>query len=82
MLKKVVSIIRFLAERGLAFRGDNEIIGSPNNGYYLGLLKLISKYDPFIAQHIHKHANRACGHVNYLSLTICEDIISGKEDVI
>ncbi len=37
ILKRVVSIIKFLAERGLAFRGDNEVFGSPNNGNDLGL---------------------------------------------
>ncbi|KAL4084913.1 hypothetical protein QTP88_027781 [Uroleucon formosanum] len=38
VLKRVVSTIKFIAERGLAFRGDNEIIGSRNE-----LIDLIAK---------------------------------------
>ncbi|CAH2094492.1 unnamed protein product [Euphydryas editha] len=30
-----------LASRGLAFRGDNETLGSQNNGDYLGCLELL-----------------------------------------
>jgi len=31
----IVSTIKFIAERGLALRGDNEIVGSPRNGNFL-----------------------------------------------
>ena len=31
VLQRVVSVIKFIAERGLAFRGDNELFGSPRN---------------------------------------------------
>ena len=52
VIKRLVSVITFLAERGLAFRGNDQIIGSPHNGNYLGLLELASEYDPFLAVHI------------------------------
>ena len=32
-----------IAERGLAFRGDNELIGSSRNGNYLGILCAFSQ---------------------------------------
>jgi len=51
ILHKCVEVIKTLSERGLAFRGDNEIIGSPNNGNYLGLLELIAKFDLFLSNH-------------------------------
>ena len=35
ILKRVVAVIKFLSERGLPFRGDNEILNSPHNGIYL-----------------------------------------------
>ncbi|XP_042213159.1 uncharacterized protein LOC121860170 [Homarus americanus] len=60
---------------GLALRGDDEIIGSPHNGNYLGLLELLAEYDDFLRQHIQSHANRGTGHTNYLSSTICEEIV-------
>ena len=48
MLKRVVSVIKFIAEHGLAFRGDNELVGSPRNGNFLGILELIAQYAPFL----------------------------------
>ena len=52
VLERVVEVIKFLAERGLPFRGQDEIIGSKSNGNYLGVLELISKFDPFLAAHM------------------------------
>lgn len=52
VLKRVVSVITFICERGLAFRGDNEAIGSANNGNYLGLMGLVAEYDGFLKQHM------------------------------
>ncbi|XP_050063060.1 uncharacterized protein LOC126552404 [Aphis gossypii] len=76
ILMRVVSTIKFLCERGLALRGQNEIIGSSKNGNYLGILELIAEYDPFLSAHIKKHANKGSGHTNYLSSTICEELVS------
>ena len=75
LLMRIVSTIKFIAERGLAFRGTDEVIGSQTNGNYLGILELLSEYDPFLAAHIKLHANRGRGHTNYLSSTICEEVI-------
>jgi hypothetical protein len=76
VLHRVVSVIGFLSERGLAFRGTDETVGSSNNGNYLGVLELISKFDPFLAQHINEHANQGRGHTSYLSKNICEEFIA------
>ncbi|XP_068243599.1 uncharacterized protein [Palaemon carinicauda] len=76
VLKQVVSVIHFIAERGIAFRGDNELVGLPRNGNFLGILELIAQYDDFLAQHIKTEANRGKGHTNYLSSTILEEVIS------
>jgi hypothetical protein len=40
-----------MAERSLPFRGDKETFGS-HSGNILGLLELIAKFDPFLANHI------------------------------
>ncbi|KAL4126551.1 hypothetical protein QTP88_010772 [Uroleucon formosanum] len=58
VLHRVVSTIQFLSERGLAFRGENENFGSKHNGNYLGCLELISKFDPFLGNHISNHGNK------------------------
>lgn len=75
VLTRLVSVIKFLSKRGLAFRGDNELIGSQSNGNYLGLLELIAEYDEFLKKHIQETGNCGNGNTNYLSSTICEELI-------
>ena len=75
VLRRIVSVVKFLSVRGLAFRGKNEQLGSPNNGNYLGILELLSQYDTFIAEHLNKYASKGRGHVSYVSSTICEEMI-------
>ncbi|XP_065654805.1 uncharacterized protein LOC136081420 [Hydra vulgaris] len=41
VLSRCVATITFLCERGLPLRGSNEVVGSGENGNYLGILKLI-----------------------------------------
>lgn len=62
------AFVKFLASRGLGFRSDDKILGSQNNGYYLGCLELISKFDPFLAYHIKKL--RDLTHVDQLTFII------------
>ncbi|XP_013786836.1 zinc finger MYM-type protein 5-like [Limulus polyphemus] len=54
VLKRIVAVVKFLPERGLAFRGDNEIIGSPNYGNFIGCIKLLAEFDPFLQEHVEK----------------------------
>ncbi|KAL7400230.1 hypothetical protein ABVT39_008832 [Epinephelus coioides] len=75
VLRRVVAVIKFLGERGLAFRGNDELLGSPHNGNYLGILELISQFDPFLAEHIKTYGQKGRGSVSYLSSTICEEFI-------
>lgn len=75
VLKRIVAVIRFLASRGLPFRGDNEILGSPNNGNYLGCVELLAEFDPFLADHLKKFGNPGKGNISYLSANICNEFI-------
>ncbi|KAF7654104.1 hypothetical protein LDENG_00073980 [Lucifuga dentata] len=75
ILKRVVAVIKFLGERGLVFRGDDELFGSTHNGNFLGILELLSQFDPFLAEHIKKFGGKGRGTVSYLSSTICEELI-------
>ncbi|XP_046742929.1 zinc finger MYM-type protein 1-like [Diprion similis] len=75
VLKRVVAVVKLLASRGLAFRGDNQTIGSPRNGNYLGILELFGQFDPFIAKYISTHANKGKGTTSYLSASTCEEFI-------
>lgn len=76
VLKRVISVIKFLASRGLPFRGDEEAFGVNNNGNYLGILELISEHDPFLRNHIEMHGNKGSGRPSYLSTTICNELIT------
>jgi len=75
VLQRVVAVIKFLAERGLAFRGKNESLGSPLNGNYLGILEVLAEFDPFLKDHIRKFGQMGRGNTSYLSSTICEEFI-------
>jgi hypothetical protein len=75
VLKRVVAVITFLSERGLAFRGDTEEIGVPTNGNFLGCMELIAKFDPFLSDHMHRYGNPGTGNVSYLSSTTCDEFI-------
>lgn len=76
VFKRVISVIKFLASRGLPFRGNKEVFGVNNNGNYLGILELISEQDPFIRNHIEMHGNKGSGHPSYLSKTINNKLIT------
>ena len=54
---------------------SDKIVGSPQNGNYLGTLELIALFDPFLAQHINRNANKGRRGTSYLSKTICEEFI-------
>ncbi|XP_041432322.1 zinc finger MYM-type protein 1-like [Xenopus laevis] len=76
VLRRVVDVVKFLGERGLPFRGTDELFGSPQNGAFLGILELIAKYDPFLEQHIKKYGGESGrGVSNYMSSTIVEEFI-------
>ena len=59
VLKRVAEVIKFLAERGLPFRGGNETNGSVHNGNYIGVLELLAKFDPFLVGYKHAWEQRA-----------------------
>lgn len=50
IMKRVVEVIKFLASRGMAFRGDIETIGSKFSGNFLGTLELLNKFDTRLEQ--------------------------------
>ena len=42
-LERLIDIALFLSERNLAFRGSEEVLGSPHNGNFLGIFELLAK---------------------------------------
>ena len=47
VLKRIVFVFKYLGERGLPFRGDDETFGSAHNGNILDF-EVISEFDPFL----------------------------------
>ena len=74
-MDRVLSVIKFLLSRGLAFRGSSELVGSTPNGNFLGIFGLLAEYDTFLAEHIQKRVNKDKGHVSLFSSTVCEEFI-------
>jgi hypothetical protein len=64
-----------LASVRLPLRWDNQTVGSVRNGNYLGIVELLSEFDPFLCEHIKKYSNTGKGIPSYLSVTICEEFI-------
>ena len=54
MLKRLIDITLFLGERGLAFGGSSQGIGDSNNENFLGLIELLSHWDPILKEHVLK----------------------------
>ena len=75
-IRCIIDVIVFLSIGGLALRGHDENIGSLQNGNFLGVSDLLSKYDPFLATHIEKYGNKGHGSTPYLSHGICDELIN------
>lgn len=65
-----MAAIKFLSERGRAFSGDDELLGSSSNGNYLRLLEPIAQFDPFLREHIEKYGQKGRGTSSYLSSSL------------
>ena len=54
VLQRIISIVQFLAERNLLFRGTVDRLFQPNNGNFLGLVELLGKYDSCLEDHLRR----------------------------
>lgn len=74
ILTRILVVILFLGERGLALRGDSHLIGDRSNGNFLGILELISHYDSVLHKHLEEVRGSQENHkrlqVHYLSADI------------
>lgn len=75
VLHRVVTVVKQLSSRGLAFRGEDEVFGSVRNGNFMMCLELIAEYDPFLKAHIAQYGNLGKGKTSYLSFSTYEELI-------
>jgi len=52
ILKCILDVILFLAERNLPLRGSSSRIGDEDNGLFLGMLELLSKHNKMLEVHL------------------------------
>lgn len=74
ILKRVVAVLKFLSSRALSVRG-HEKWGSLYNGNFMGIIELLSEFDPLLQEHLRRCQNQSAKTVTYLSKTTYEDII-------
>ncbi|KAH9361666.1 hypothetical protein HPB48_005181 [Haemaphysalis longicornis] len=68
----------FLAERGFAPRGSNNLIVFLQNDNFFECLELIAKFDPFLAAHINNFGNVGRGKTFYRSSTNVEEVAEAR----
>lgn len=57
ILKRIIDVVLFLSDSGLPFRGSSQRLGCANNGNFLGVVELLSYYDPVLKEHISRVMN-------------------------
>ena len=83
VLKRILSIIRLLISQWLAFRGTAEHLFQHNNGNFLKLVELLSKFDPVMKEHIRRVQRESDKlSVTYLSNDTQDELINLMGNVI
>lgn len=79
VLRRIISIILFLAGQNLALRGTSENLYVHNNGNFLKTVELLAQFDPLMKEHLNKiqRAPDTRKKVHYLGPRIQNELIEG-----
>lgn len=81
VLKRIILIIKYLAQQNLAFRGTSSTLYTPNNGNFLQLVQMIAEFDLIMAEHLHRFIKKDNKH-HYLSNMIQNELLSAMSKLI
>lgn len=79
VLERIIYIIQFLSQQSLAFRESSNLLYHHNNGNFLKLTEMISKFDNVMLEHlrrVEKSQNRHSKQAHYLGDKIQNELIA------
>lgn len=74
ILKRIISIVKFLAKHSLAFRGSKEKLYQNSNDNFLGLIEMLAEFDPVVQENVRRVTNDDV-HLHYLGHNIQNELI-------
>lgn len=75
MLQRILCIIQYLSKHNDVFRGKSDVLFTKNNGKFLGLIKMLSKFDSVTIEHVRRIKNVET-HTHYLGHDIQDELIN------
>ncbi|KAL6184266.1 hypothetical protein ACLB2K_045670 [Fragaria x ananassa] len=74
ILRRLFSIVKYLAKQSLAFRGNNERIYEESNGNFMALVEMVAEWDSTLKEHIRRKQNHEIQY-HYLSHKVQNELI-------